>query len=276
MQYNPQIHHRKSIRLKEYDYSQAGLYFITICCQNRKCLFGNITVGAGPRACPQIKLNNARQMKLNNAGQMINQIWNEIPSFYNGFNIHEFIVMPNHIHGIIEIVKPVGAGPRACPNNEQSINEQSINEQSINEQSINEQNVKPSNMQNVKQINMQNGQQINGNNGQQINGNNGHPQVVAPTGLSDIIKRFKTLTTKRYIDGVKTHGWQRFDGKLWQRNYWEHIVRDENEYQRISKYIINNPIKWNMDKLNNDETPGDKSAYLCESSPQYNNEAWMV
>ena len=104
MKFNPKIHHRKSIRLKNYDYSQTGFYFITLCCQNHKYLFGEIV---------------GEKMILNVAGKMIENIWNEIPIYYNGFNPHEFIVMPNHFHGIIEILwdkgQPVGAGPRACP-----------------------------------------------------------------------------------------------------------------------------------------------------------------
>ena len=98
MNYNPDIHHRRSIRLKEYDYSQAGAYFITICTQNRLHLFGEI-------------VND--KMVLNDAGKMVEQTWNEIPVFYDGFGVNEYIVMPNHFHGVIV----VGAGPCACPDN---------------------------------------------------------------------------------------------------------------------------------------------------------------
>ncbi|MEA3362694.1 MAG: transposase [Thermodesulfobacteriota bacterium] len=83
--YHPHIHNRKSIRLKGYDYSQAGLYFITICCQNRACLFGKIDHG---------------EMVLNDAGRMIDKIWNELPKIHSGIGINEFVIMPNHIHGI--------------------------------------------------------------------------------------------------------------------------------------------------------------------------------
>ncbi|MBW1940787.1 MAG: hypothetical protein JRI28_05340, partial [Deltaproteobacteria bacterium] len=106
MKYTSDIHHRRSIRLKGYDYSKAGLYFITICTQNRFCLFGEIENG---------------EMILNDAGMMIKTVWHEIPVYYHEFNIHKFVVMPNHVHGIIRIIsnpKPVGAGPRACPVNE--------------------------------------------------------------------------------------------------------------------------------------------------------------
>ena len=89
---------RRSIRLKGYDYSQAGAYFVTICTQDRQCLFVNVLDG---------------KMNLNNAGEMINRIWHEIPEYYPGIDIDAYQIMPNHIHGIIMI--GVGAGPRACP-----------------------------------------------------------------------------------------------------------------------------------------------------------------
>ncbi|MEO6190485.1 MAG: transposase, partial [Saprospiraceae bacterium] len=79
--YNPNIHHRKSIRLKGYDYSQAGLYFITICCQDRACLFGHI-------------IN--KEMVMNDAGKIANDCWIEIPNHFQNAVLHEHIIMPNH------------------------------------------------------------------------------------------------------------------------------------------------------------------------------------
>jgi putative transposase len=114
MTYNPDIHHRRSIRLQGYDYSGAGAYFITICTQNRECLFGNIIVGATPRGCPVLSPRGCPiptpragpEMVLNPAGAMVQTVWDEIPIHYTGTEIDEFVVMPNHIHGIIII----GAG----------------------------------------------------------------------------------------------------------------------------------------------------------------------
>src|SRR5215210_2961095 len=94
MKYNPEIHKRRSIRLKGYDYSQEGLYFITICVQNRKCLFG--------------KIEND-EMILNDAGQMVQTEWEKLTERFNNIELHEFVVMPNHFHGILEIVHNVGA-----------------------------------------------------------------------------------------------------------------------------------------------------------------------
>lgn len=177
IKYNSSVHHRRSIRFLGYDYSQAGAYFVTLCTQKRECLFGEIIEG---------------KMQLNNAGNMVQTIWNEIPIYYSGIDIDEFIIMPNHIHGIIVIV---GVGPRAYPDLEQ-------------------------------------------------------PQGVAPTlSLSDIMHRFKTLSTKRYIDGVHQYSWPLFAGKLWQRNYWERIVRNELELNNMREYIYNNPAQWETDQL---------------------------
>jgi putative transposase len=147
--YNPDIHHRRSIRLQGYDYSRAGAYFITICTQNREDLFGNIIVGAGPCACPE--------MVLNQAGAMIQTVWNEIPFHYTGTEIDEFIVMPNHIHGIFVIGADPGTTGVPKRNNGQA--------------------------------------QGPGNNGQaQGPAPTGNTGMLS---LGDIVHRFKTMTTKR-------------------------------------------------------------------------------
>jgi len=119
---------------------------------------------------------------------MVNRIWAELEKHYGGFKTHEFVVMPNHIHGTIEIL-PVGAGSCGCPDKR------------------------------------------------------------SPQGLADIVHRFKTLTTTRYIHGVNQSDWPRFEQKLWQRNYWEHIIRNEDEGRSISEYIHNNPARWAEDQL---------------------------
>jgi len=184
MVYDPDKHHRRSIRLKGYDYSKAGAYFITICVNQQECLLGEII---------------ERKMILNEAGIMIQNTWEELPIFYSGFDIDAFVVMPNHIHGIIILNANIGVSPCAYPL--------------------------------------------------------GQPQGVAPTGLSlpDIVHRFKTLTTKRYTDGVKTKNWKRFHKRFWQRNYYEHIIRNEFRLNTIRKYIANNPLKWEFDTINPNE-----------------------
>ena len=93
MKYNPDVHHRKSIRLKEYDYSQEGMYYITICTQDRECILGEI-VGAN---------SISAQMKLNDAGNIINNIYLDLVNQIKNIKLHDYIIMPNHLHGIIEI-----------------------------------------------------------------------------------------------------------------------------------------------------------------------------
>ena len=192
MAYHSGIHHRRLIRLKNYDYSRPGAYFVSICAQGRACLFGEIVDGV---------------MRLNDAGRMVNTVWDEIPAHYPGINVDAFIVMPNHIHGIVVIV---GAAPRGRPGPEPS------------------------------------------NNGQQPGP--GQPQGVAPTaaGLSlpAVVNRFKTMTTKRYTDGVKQNGWPAFPGKLWQRNYYERVIRNDDELSAIREYITHNPQQWATDSDN--------------------------
>ena len=86
------------------------------------------------------------------------------------------------------------------------------------------------------------------NNGQTRGSVNGQTRGSAPTGgLPMIVQRFKSLTTKQYIDGVKYDNWPPFSTKLWQRNYYEHIIRNENELNNIRQYIRDNPMKWQDD-----------------------------
>ena len=101
IRYNPDIHHRHSIRLREYDYSNAGVYFVTVCIQNRECLFEEIVDG---------------EMKLNDAGRMVESIWEKLSQHNEDVETDAFVVMPNHFHGIIMI--GVGADLRVCPEKE--------------------------------------------------------------------------------------------------------------------------------------------------------------
>ena len=208
--YNPQIHHRQSIRLKGYDYAQAGLYFITICCQRR----GN------PSWLPFGEIENG-EMKLNDAGMMVENEWLKLPNRFQNIQLHEYVVMPNHFHAILEIV---GATLVVAP-----VRVSLVDTQNDDTQNDDTQNDDTQNDDDVQK---------------------GQPQGIAPTKtIGDMMDAFKSITTVEYIRGIKTLGWQPFDGKLWQRNYWEHIIRDEQSYQRISEYIINNPAKWPDDKF---------------------------
>jgi putative transposase len=195
MAYNPNIHHRRSIRLKGHDYSQPGLYFITICCHNRQCLFGEI-VGA-ENFLPDIdysdKINSRQKMILNDAGKIANEYWLEIPKHFNNAILHEHVVMPNHIHGIIEL----------------------------------------SGVDNVVGV----------ENFQPLQQRKNEFQKMIPRSIGSIVKGFKIGVTKWFRTNTNLE-------TVWQRNYHEHIIHNEQSYQTISNYIIDNPANWKKDKFN--------------------------
>lgn len=208
MKYNPQIHHRRSIRLKGYDYSSPGAYFVTICAQNRECLFGKIepVVVADTQICHNnglVESNkpvcpNWQKMILNDTGRMIEKWWIELKNKFNNIVVDEFVIMPDHFHGIIIIENGQTHGSAPVCNNEN----------------------------NIVRANL----------------------CVRPN-IPEIIQWFKTMTTNEYIRNVKQNRWEPFGGKLWQRNYYEQIVRDEISLRRVHEYIINNPRQWQQDKL---------------------------
>ncbi|MCK9563346.1 MAG: hypothetical protein M0R02_11575, partial [Bacteroidales bacterium] len=177
----------------------------------------NKNVGANPCGCPNTNqhANNPPKTIMNNAGKMIEIQWVDLKNRFPNIELHEFVVMPNHFHGILEIVG----------------------------------NKQP---QGIAKNNMGQPQGIAKNNMGQPQGiaknNMGQPQGIAPT-VGDIIAAFKSITTVEYIRGIKQHNWKPCNRKLWQRNYWEHIIRNEKSYYNISEYIINNPQKWKEDTL---------------------------
>jgi REP element-mobilizing transposase RayT len=183
---------RRSLRLKGYDYTCAGAYFVTICAQDQARLFGNIVDGG---------------MCLNDAGHMLARLWNDIPARFVDVEIDMFVVMPNHVHGIIVLPDAAnGATTRVAP--------------------------------------------TAGCRGDPC----GRPLVVAPA-LGDVVAAFKSVTTVHYIRGVKTMAWPAFRRRLWQRNYYEHVVRDEKELDRIRQYIDENPARWAFDDENPEKVP---------------------
>ncbi len=199
--YNPDIHHRRSIRLKGYDYSSPGAYLVTACTQNRECLFGEIRDGA---------------MQVNDVGRMIAVVWEELSRYDTRIAVDAFTVMPNHVHGIV-ILSDVGAGPRACPDS----------------------NAYPTPENEMQRPIKMEAQPLRA----------GQPQGVAPTmGLPGIVHRFKSLTIARYRQGVARNSWQPFAGRLWQRNYYEQILRNEADLHRAREYIAMNPIRWAEDE----------------------------
>ena len=246
MKYNPERHDRHSIRLRGHDYAGIGAYFVTICLNRRiphvaqgqtHVAQGQTHVAQGQTHVAQGQTHVAQGqphvaqgqthrsaptgtqpefgfptfglvkngvMLLNDSGKMVQkyilEIVNNTDKFFN-IKINEYVIMPDHIHGIIKINDPsttnppVGADLRVCPFAT---------------------NARPY-----------------------------LPRVAPnPIELGTIIQWLKTMTTNEYTNGVKTFKWKPFHKKLWQRNYYERIIRNETEYARIAEYIRNNPILW--------------------------------
>jgi len=162
--FDPRIHHRRSIRLRGYDYSQAGVYFVTLCAHERARLFGSM---------------EGAVVRLNEVGHLVQRLWEQLPEHFSGVELDAFVVMPNHVHGIV-VLSDLGAMNRA------------------------------------------------------------------PT-VGEIIRAYKARCT---------HGINRLHGTkgqpIWQRNYYEHIIRNESSLQEIREYIANNPAQWAIDRENPD------------------------
>ncbi len=164
----------KSIRLPGYDYSQAETYFVTICTFYRKSFLGSI-------------IDN--QMTLSSIGKIAHEFWVEIPNHFNHTNLDVFIIMPNHLHGLIQI--------------------------SETDNIVAAEHVQPRHTF----------------------------QHVIKGSVGSIIRQYKGSVTR----WCNQNGYNKFG---WQRNFYEHIVRNEKELNRIREYIISNPMRWNFDRDN--------------------------
>jgi putative transposase len=170
MDFDDSSPHRRNLRLPEFDYSQPGAYFVTIVTQDRKLLFGDVFNG---------------EIILNEAGRMVTELWLAIPEHFSNVELGEFVVMPNHIHGIITITNLGATHASPLPR-------------------------------------MSNGPK--------------------PGSIGAIVGSFKSATSKRFHDLTN-----RRDLHLWQRNYYEHVIRNERDHQAIYDYIVANPENWEKD-----------------------------
>jgi putative transposase len=194
MKYNPDIHHRRSIRLPGYDYSQAGAYFVTICVYQRQCLFGEIIDG---------------QMILNQYGTIVADTYQWLCQRYPYLHTDEWIVMPNHFHVIMVITdKPCMCVSRNAPTINHRHTDHTINQRHTDH------TINP------------------------------HNPPTKRKSLGRLIGAFKTVSTKKINILRDTPGIP-----LWQRNYYEHIIRNEDGMDKIRQYIINNPLSWEIDQL---------------------------
>ena len=171
-------HHRKSIRLAGYDYTQAGMYFVTIVTFQRDCLFGEIANG---------------EMQLNEYGKIADECWRAIPDHFPSVELGAHIIMPNHAHGIISITDDAGRGAAMLRSYDANENPHKIN--------------------------------------------------VKPGSLGAIVRSYKSAVSYRINKELNATS-------IWQRNYYEHIIRDDREMDNIWRYIESNPANWEKDKEN--------------------------
>jgi REP element-mobilizing transposase RayT len=177
MPYDPDRHARRSIRLRDYDYTQPGAYFVTLCTYQRECLLGDVVNG---------------EIVLNGAGEIVRHTLAELPQRLPGIEVQMHVIMPNHLHGIIL----VGA-------------------------------------QFIAPIPQTNTVGISGKSGVMNH---------APT-LGNVVRAFKAISTRR----IRTGSNSTF---AWQRNYYEHVLRDEEALTRAREYIALNPLRWHLDEEN--------------------------
>ncbi|MBW4488832.1 MAG: transposase [Trichocoleus desertorum ATA4-8-CV12] len=190
MKYDPNKHHRRSTRLKAYDYTALGAYFITICTHQRECLFGEIINGS---------------TQLNSTGSTIHACWLALPRYFQQLTLDRFVIMPNHLHGILWLGNNTGRGEafgQSIPDNRSNLSP----------------NASPL-----------------------------QPCGTQSGSIGAMIQTFKSVSTRRL------NQLQGATGKtVWQRNYHDHIIRNETSLQYIRQYIDNNPLSWQQDQLHPD------------------------
>ncbi len=179
MRFDPDRHHRRSIRLKDYNYAQTGAYFVTVCTHEWECVFGNVIDG---------------EVQLNKYGKIVTACWEEIPNHFMGTELDAFVVMPNHIHGVVVI-----ANGEKQPASARATHASPLQ----------------------------------------------RPCGPQPKSIGSIIGAFKSASTKGVNEMRQTPGMP-----LWHRNYYEYVIRDENELARIREYIAANPARWAEDVNN--------------------------
>jgi REP element-mobilizing transposase RayT len=228
--------------MRGYDYSQPGAYFVTIVTQERECVFGEITDG---------------EMHLNPAGQMIATAWGDLPVQFAFVQMDAFVVMPNHLHGIIvltgEDVGHNGRGEsRLVSSTRRGIRPGGVG----GDDGLGDHEDRPYDVggdSNRHQLGDH--PVVSGANGKDRPYDVGRdagdrPRGTLPGTVGRIVQGFKSITTHEYIVGVKEDGWTPIRGRLWQRNYYEHVVRGEDDLQRIRQYIAGNPQGWALDREN--------------------------
>jgi len=213
MKYDPRKHHGRSIRLKGYDYRRAGAYFVTICTKNRECILDDPIVNA-----------------------IVHDVWYALPSWFPTIALDEFVIMPNHIHFVAwNTVGTPLAGVHDAGVQHAGVQHAGVHDAGVHDAGVHDAGV-----------------QDGGN----ADGGKPRPYVLpkpqkinpAPA-LGDIVGAFKSLVFNVYLDWIELNDPSR-RAKFWQRNYYEHIVRNDRELDAIRQYIRDNPLNWKLDRDN--------------------------
>jgi putative transposase len=227
MPYNPSIHHRRSIRLPGYDYAQEGAYFVTIVTAQRECLFGEVVEAA---------------VRLSPLGMVAAACWQAIPQHFPGVEIDAWVIMPNHVHGIIVLPGPAAVGGASGADAAASA-------------SVGAQHAAPLPIAPLPDVTAPPPAPVGAQHAAPLP--IAPPPVVpaplpdvpapdvpriTPGSLGAIVRSFKSAVTKQarevaWMPGVP----------FWQRNYYEHIVRNERQLERLRRYIDENPERWELD-----------------------------
>lgn len=226
MPFDPKIHHRRSVRLRGYDYSQAGVYFITICCESMICRFGSV-------------VND--KMVLSEFGNSAYEEWVNLAKRFTNFELDVFQIMPNHMHGII-VLNDSGATPAAAQNDAVDDDISPVGATlavAQNAVDADDEIEAGSNESAIEEV-----REGAGASPARTIANNIAAKAIA---IGDMVGAYKSLVANNCLKISKSKN-ERL-GKLWHRNYYEHIIRDEKAYQTISDYVINNPANWNDDKF---------------------------
>jgi len=255
VKYDVRKHHRRSIRLRGYDYAHAGAYFVTVCARERECLFGTVVDGA---------------MRLNENGAIVDDWWRDIPRHFPRVDIDAHIIMPNHMHGIVVIdgndpIGPtaVGAGSPRPGSPRPGLPGVKGGGGTQGEETRGEEprggETRGGETRGGETPPLQEGEYGGGRIAEIIVGA-GSPRPVKPPTLGQIVAYFKYQSSKAIAAAREMPG-----VPVWQRNYYEHIIRSEESLDKIRWYITENPARWAFDRENPAAaTPEPENAWRAE------------
>ena len=205
---SPQSRNRRSIRLRSYDYTWPGAYFFTICTQGQEGFLDETLVR-----------------------DMIESVWHDLPNRFSDVRLDAFVVMPDHVHGIIIIEDPRKGETQDSRRGEPCVRPEGRagGAPGEDERPFPSGNLAPDDAGRADTRSAPTTKFVSA--------------FDKPASLGRVIQAFKSLTTLAYVRGVKSDGWRSFASRLWQRNYYEHVIRAESELNCVREYIANNPIR---------------------------------